>query len=234
MPFICIGPVCIPWNVAIPILVVILKPIWSLLPKSVQDKIEFYCNRFIVWLRATVPYLDNSKLKPNNPNDNGLHIQREIDSLLQNTRQVSARTSTEKKDVVSLMHSINFDCEKAVFEKLLCDICNGNGPEADALDKIATEYGVCVKFGATWCRPCKQIQPEVEKLAQLYCSQCVFLDVDIDVSPTIASLYGVGVVPSFHLLGKDNSNIGDGVVSLGSLTGARVEALGDMLSKLNH
>ena len=40
MPFICIGPVCIPWTAVAPILIWALRPLWNRLPPHVQSAIS--------------------------------------------------------------------------------------------------------------------------------------------------------------------------------------------------
>mmetsp|Transcript_14472 Transcript_14472/g.28500 ORF Transcript_14472/g.28500 Transcript_14472/m.28500 type:complete len:281 (+) Transcript_14472:32-874(+) len=49
MPFICIGPVCIPWAAIWPILLLILKPVWSFLKPHAQK---------VPWMKKWVDYLD--------------------------------------------------------------------------------------------------------------------------------------------------------------------------------
>jgi hypothetical protein len=43
MPFICIGPVCIPFNIAIPALLLVAMPIWNRLPDRWRLAIEKRC-----------------------------------------------------------------------------------------------------------------------------------------------------------------------------------------------
>mmetsp|Transcript_5423 Transcript_5423/g.10802 ORF Transcript_5423/g.10802 Transcript_5423/m.10802 type:complete len:98 (+) Transcript_5423:14-307(+) len=49
MPFICIGPVCIPWAAVWPLLLLILKPIWSCVKPRAQK---------VPWMKKWVDYLD--------------------------------------------------------------------------------------------------------------------------------------------------------------------------------
>ena len=39
MPFICIGPVCIPWTAVAPILIWMARPVWTRLPQPWRDAI---------------------------------------------------------------------------------------------------------------------------------------------------------------------------------------------------
>jgi len=55
-----------------------------------------------------------------------------------------------------------------------------------------------VKFGATWCGPCKMMDRILVKIAEGYVSQpnVKFCLVDIDESPEIAKHYGISSVPT--------------------------------------
>jgi len=56
---------------------------------------------------------------------------------------------------------------------------------------------VVVAFAAEWCVPCKKVVPELERMAQKYRNEVVFLHVDIDENSTISK--GVAVTPTFKL-----------------------------------
>lgn len=56
---------------------------------------------------------------------------------------------------------------------------------------------VVVKFWATWCRPCRNLAPHYEKLAEQ--SDSIFLNVDVDKAPWATSEYGVRGVPTVML-----------------------------------
>eukprot|EP00906_Rhabdomonas_costata_P002684 RCo004181 len=60
MPFICIGPVCIPWSVVWPVVVLLFGPLWRRLPekftKPVEDFFEALHARLSRWL-GSVPGL---------------------------------------------------------------------------------------------------------------------------------------------------------------------------------
>jgi thioredoxin 1 len=58
---------------------------------------------------------------------------------------------------------------------------------------------VLVDFGADWCKPCIQLDPLVEELAQEWDGKVKVVKVDIDVSLNIAMQYGVMSVPTLIL-----------------------------------
>jgi len=59
---------------------------------------------------------------------------------------------------------------------------------------------VLVDFSATWCGPCKRLEPIVHELAGDYDGRLKVVRVDVDRSPTTAAKYGVLSVPTVLLL----------------------------------
>ncbi|GAA5934901.1 uncharacterized protein JCM15063_003097 [Sporobolomyces koalae] len=57
-----------------------------------------------------------------------------------------------------------------------------------------------VDFFATWCGPCKAIEPVVQKLAIEYNGRVQFLKVDVDRAQDLAQEFGVSAMPTFLLL----------------------------------
>ena len=62
-----------------------------------------------------------------------------------------------------------------------------------------SELPVCVMFSASWCQPCKQMEPIFKKLAQEFTGNVIFASSDIEKNQQIASHYGIYSVPSFGL-----------------------------------
>src|SRR5262245_64909248 len=62
---------------------------------------------------------------------------------------------------------------------------------------LMSELPVLVEFGATWCGPCKVVEPELQALAQEYAGRAKVLTVDIDQSPYLARQLGIQSVPTF-------------------------------------
>jgi thioredoxin 1 len=62
---------------------------------------------------------------------------------------------------------------------------------------LLSELPVLVEFGATWCGPCKVVEPELLALAQEYAGRAKVVGVDIDQSPFLARQLGVQSVPTF-------------------------------------
>jgi thioredoxin len=62
---------------------------------------------------------------------------------------------------------------------------------------LVSEVPVLVEFGATWCGPCKVVEPELLALAQEYAGRAKVVGVDIDQSPYLARQLGIQSVPTF-------------------------------------
>ncbi len=54
---------------------------------------------------------------------------------------------------------------------------------------------VAIDFGATWCGPCKKLDPIMEELSQEYDGRVKIRKVDVGESPGIAQKYKVLSVP---------------------------------------
>lgn len=80
--------------------------------------------------------------------------------------------------------------------------------------------GALVRFTASWCKPCKKIEPVFNALAAQY-NDIVFVSVDVDENSEIAAEHGVVALPAFHFYR-------DGEV-LGTTKGSNEEAIKDLL-----
>jgi thioredoxin 1 len=60
---------------------------------------------------------------------------------------------------------------------------------------------ILVDFYATWCGPCKKIEPDIKKLCKEY-EEIKFLKVDVDKVPLLAKQYKISAMPTFLLFHK--------------------------------
>lgn len=67
--------------------------------------------------------------------------------------------------------------------------------QADVFDR-SMQVPVLVDLWATWCGPCKQLSPILERLAEAAGGAWVLAKIDVDANPRIAELFGVQSIPT--------------------------------------
>ena len=67
--------------------------------------------------------------------------------------------------------------------------------QSDVLDQ-SMSVPVVIDLWATWCGPCKQLSPVLERLADEYAGRWVLAKVDVDANPGIAQAFQVQSIPS--------------------------------------
>jgi len=94
-------------------------------------------------------------------------------------------------------------------------------------DKLKeTDKLLLVKFGATWCGPCKQIKSNLEKIAESEINNIIVIDIDVDeVQESDWSWVSeVENLPIFRFIRKG--------VQLDEYSGSNVEKIHDIIRKL--
>lgn len=84
-----------------------------------------------------------------------------------------------------------------------------NNFEAEVL---RADRPVLVDFSATWCGPCKKLEPIVHDLASDFGAQLKVVKVDVDRAPTSAAKFAVLSVPTLLIL--SGGQVKDQVVGL--------------------
>ncbi len=76
--------------------------------------------------------------------------------------------------------------------------------EANFEDQVLkAEKPVLVEFGATWCVPCRQLEPELARLEESeWAGKVQLVKLDVDESPSVTMKYGVMSVPTMILFVK--------------------------------
>ena len=71
----------------------------------------------------------------------------------------------------------------------------------------SNEVPVIVDFWATWCGPCQELGPMLERLAQESAGQFILVKVDVDQQPRLAQAFGVQSIP--HVFALRNGKLID-------------------------
>lgn len=64
---------------------------------------------------------------------------------------------------------------------------------------LRSELPVVVDFWASWCVPCRMIQPVLEELAGVYAGRLRFVAVDTDANQELARRYGILSIPTLYV-----------------------------------
>jgi len=80
----------------------------------------------------------------------------------------------------------------------MSDVIKVNDGNFDA-EVMESQEPVLLDFSATWCGPCKQLEPIVEELAREYRGRLKVGSVDVEEAPGTAVRFGVVSVPTLIL-----------------------------------
>ena len=90
---------------------------------------------------------------------------------------------------------------------------------------LKAQGAVLVDFSATWCGPCKKLEPVVHEIASQYDGRLKVVKVDVDHAPATAAKFGVLSVPTLLFFR-------DGAVKDQSIGVLSKKALADRIEKV--
>ena len=82
-------------------------------------------------------------------------------------------------------------------------IMNFKDPNATYKGKVPC----IVDFYADWCRPCRMLHPILEDLQKEYKGKLKIYRVDVDVEKTLASKYGINLLPTLLMFPKQGNPV---------------------------
>lgn len=171
MPFICIGPVCIPWTAVLPIVIWLCRPIWIRLPPPYQNAIKSRWEGMQALMQAQMWDRIGWKAKPKK-----LKTEPPIGSA-------AAADPTEallagRGGVVGLHTEAEWHA-------------------ALAATKADPSLSLFVDFTAVWCGPCQRIAPDFARMAQTH-PKALFVKVDVDELEDVSQEANVAMMPTFQ------------------------------------
>jgi thioredoxin 1 len=106
----------------------------------------------------------------------------------------------------------------------MSQVVEANDANFDA-EVMQADRPVLVDFSATWCGPCKKLEPVVHEIANDYEGRLKVVRVDVDHAPSTAARFGVMSVPTVLL-------VRDGAVKDQMIGAVSKQSLADRVDKV--
>src|SRR5258705_10188784 len=76
-------------------------------------------------------------------------------------------------------------------------------------DVLQSDKPVLVDFWATWCAPCRMLEPTVDAVAEEFAATARVVKVNVDDNPSISQQYGIKGIPTLILFkgGKEEERV---------------------------
>lgn len=188
MALCCIGGVCVPYSAFLPVLALCLK--W-ILTKFVQAGI------------VPQTWLERAGLDKVIGN---VSTTKSTSCCQENKTCCDAKTmDIASQPVAQMPHMQDADEWCALWKEN-----STRNDNADATTTTTTTTTLVAKMTASWCRPCKEIQPHFGKLASHYSKTLTstkFCTVDVDGCDQVAAKFNVAMMPTFLVLRRTSNGV---------------------------
>ena len=76
-------------------------------------------------------------------------------------------------------------------------------------DVLKSARPVLVDFWATWCAPCRMLEPTVAAVAEKYAATALVVKLNVDENPAVSQRYGIKGIPTLILFkgGKEEERL---------------------------
>ena len=193
MPLCCIGGVCIPYTAILPLLIYALQ--WmlqkiadtGLLPDPICKQLQ----GFMINIK------NSNKLKADGE-DSCCNATEKVSnaSNVRRGKQIKDAANSEMTETTTTSSCCTAN-ERTDHGKTNVKVIESQ-EDWERLATASEGLIIVCKFTATWCKPCKEIQPLFESLSNSYDSTFArFVLVDVDVLEDVASTYKVLSLPTF-------------------------------------
>ena len=119
---------------------------------------------------------------------------------------------------VKVNHGVPNELNKDMFREVVADYINN----PDEFKYVGKKPAI-IDFGATWCGPCKQMEPIIEQIAREYKGKVYVYKVDVDKEKELASLFRVQNVPTLLFIPME----GQPIRSVGAVSREQVRYIVD-------